>query len=95
MHYRNGREAKNGDKIVSINGEGKIEAVGVLYGATPGPAVSIGPTNPRRAHGHLAAASKRPSCGDVGRLESQLRGSLAFDSQRARDCVRGHRADHR
>lgn len=36
MHYRNGREAKNGDKIVSISGDGKVEAVGVLYGATPG-----------------------------------------------------------
>lgn len=35
MHYRNGREAKNGDKIVLLNG-GKIAAVGVLYDATPG-----------------------------------------------------------
>jgi hypothetical protein len=35
MHYRNGREAQNGDKIVSLNG-GKVEAFGVLYGATPG-----------------------------------------------------------
>jgi hypothetical protein len=39
MHYRNGREAKNGDKIVSIGGYGaevRIEAVGILYDATPG-----------------------------------------------------------
>lgn len=37
MHYRNGREAKNGDKIVRINTEnGKIEAFGVLHSATPG-----------------------------------------------------------
>lgn len=36
MHYRNGREAKNGDKIVQINHEGKISAVGVLYDAVPG-----------------------------------------------------------
>jgi hypothetical protein len=35
MHYRNGREAQNGDKIVRLNG-GKIEAFGVLYSATPG-----------------------------------------------------------
>jgi len=35
MHYRNGREAKNGDKIVSLNG-GKVEAFGVLHSATPG-----------------------------------------------------------
>ena len=35
MHYKNGREAHNGDKIVSLNG-GKIEAFGVLHSATPG-----------------------------------------------------------
>ena len=35
MHYRNGREAHNGDKIVRLNG-GKIEAFGVLHSATPG-----------------------------------------------------------
>ena len=34
MHYRNGREAKNGDKIVRLNG-GKIEAFGVLHNASP------------------------------------------------------------
>lgn len=39
MHYRNGREAKNGDKVVSLSGYGAtsmINAVGVLYDATPG-----------------------------------------------------------
>lgn len=45
MHYRNGREAKNGDKIVQIamryDSDGKeigavIVAVGVLYDAKPG-----------------------------------------------------------
>lgn len=30
MHYRNGREAKNGDKIVQLAG-GKITAVGILH----------------------------------------------------------------
>jgi hypothetical protein len=35
MHYRNGREAKNGDMIVSLDG-GKVHAFGVLHGATPG-----------------------------------------------------------
>lgn len=34
MHYRNGREAKNGDKIVRLNG-GKIDVFGVLYDAIP------------------------------------------------------------
>jgi hypothetical protein len=40
MHYRNGREAKNGDKIVQIGGYGsgqaQIVALGVLYDAKPG-----------------------------------------------------------
>lgn len=35
MHYRNGREAQNGDKIVSLNG-GKVEAFGILHSAVPG-----------------------------------------------------------
>ena len=35
MHYRNGREAKNGDKIVMLNG-GTVVAFGVLHSATPG-----------------------------------------------------------
>lgn len=35
MHYRNGREAKNGDKIVKLEG-GKIVAFGVLHSAVMG-----------------------------------------------------------
>jgi len=36
MHYRNGREAKNGDVILQIGFEGKISSLGVLYNAIPG-----------------------------------------------------------
>jgi hypothetical protein len=36
VHYRNGREAKNGDKIAQLGYDGQITAVGVLYDATPG-----------------------------------------------------------
>lgn len=39
MHYRNGREAKNGDRIVQIGGYGtsaQVAAIGVLYDAKPG-----------------------------------------------------------
>lgn len=35
MHYRNGRKAENGDKIISLNG-GKISAFGFLRDAVPG-----------------------------------------------------------
>ncbi len=42
MHYRNGREAKNGDPVVQIAGYGdvnaptRISAVGILFDAKPG-----------------------------------------------------------
>lgn len=36
MHYRNGREAKNGDKIVKLDEAGKVVAFGVLHSAIPG-----------------------------------------------------------
>lgn len=36
MHYRNGREAKNGDRVVQIGWDGKIAGVGILYDAVPG-----------------------------------------------------------
>ncbi len=40
MHYRNGREAKNGDKVMSLGGYGtgpvNINAIGVLFDAQPG-----------------------------------------------------------
>lgn len=39
MHYRNGREAKNGDKVVKIGGYGtsaEIVAFGVLHSAVAG-----------------------------------------------------------
>jgi len=35
MHYRNGRKAKNGDKIVKLEG-GKVVSFGVLHSAIPG-----------------------------------------------------------
>lgn len=40
MHYKNGREAKNGDKVVLLAGFGtqyaQAPVVGILYDATPG-----------------------------------------------------------
>lgn len=35
MHYRNGREAKNGDKIVMLQ-DGKVVNFGILHDAKPG-----------------------------------------------------------
>lgn len=35
MHYKNGREAKNGDKVVQVNGYGAPK-IGILYDAVAG-----------------------------------------------------------
>lgn len=35
MHYRNGREAKNGDKVVVLSPYGQ-PLIGILHGAVPG-----------------------------------------------------------
>jgi hypothetical protein len=38
MHYRNGREAKNGDKVVQLNTTGPVNigVIGILYDAVAG-----------------------------------------------------------
>jgi hypothetical protein len=37
MHYRNGREAKNGDKVIQLSYEGgKVLGVGILHDAVAG-----------------------------------------------------------
>ena len=37
MHYRNGREAKNGDVVVQLDFEkGRVVTLGVLHSAVPG-----------------------------------------------------------
>jgi hypothetical protein len=36
MHYRNGRVALNGDKIVKLDEQGHVVSFGVLHSAVPG-----------------------------------------------------------
>lgn len=36
MHYRNGREAKNGDRVIQLTHDGKVAGVGILYDAVAG-----------------------------------------------------------
>ncbi len=51
MHYRNGREAKNGDKVVQFQMDGaSVTAVGVLYDATPGNDYCNGSIAPTQSH---------------------------------------------
>lgn len=35
MHYRNGRDARNGDTVVQLDTTGKIVGMGVLFDAKP------------------------------------------------------------
>lgn len=36
MHYRNGREAKNGDRVIQLGNDGKVLGTGILYDAVAG-----------------------------------------------------------
>lgn len=36
MHYRNGKEAKNGDKVIQLSLDGRILQFGVIYDNTVG-----------------------------------------------------------
>ena len=53
MHYRNGREAKNGDRVIQLQiSGGGITTFGVLFDAKPGNDYcngSIAPTQPHPA----------------------------------------------
>ncbi len=54
MHYRNGREAKNGDKIVQLGEGGKIVGAWILFDAEPGDDYcngSVAPTMPSGVSG--------------------------------------------
>jgi hypothetical protein len=54
MHYRNGREAKNGDTIIQIGFDGKINALGILYEAVPGNDYCNGKIAPVQPAGAMA-----------------------------------------
>ena len=57
MHYRNGRQAKNGDKIVQIGGCGtsaEVRMLRVLYDAKPGNDDCNGYIAPTTGYGQMA-----------------------------------------
>lgn len=61
MHYRNGREAKNGDKIVQLEG-GAVTACGTLIDATPGNDYCNGSIVIRHPHGAQALICNACMC---------------------------------
>jgi ABC-type proline/glycine betaine transport system ATPase subunit len=67
MHYRNGREAKNGDTIVMLEG-GKIVHVGVLHDAAPGNDYCNGYLAPVATHRSFACLVDCLSLEDVAAL---------------------------
>jgi len=54
MHYRNGREAKNGDKVLSL-ASWQSPVVGVLYDAVPGNDYCNGMIAPLGGGNHIGA----------------------------------------
>lgn len=55
MHYRNGREAKNGDKVVQLNfGTAEVSAFGVLHSAVSGNDHCNGMIAPIQMPNHMA-----------------------------------------
>lgn len=70
MHYRNGREAKNGDKVVQFQMDGPlITTVGVLYDVTPGNDYCNGYITPTQQH---PAGACMCDCLHVGDLAAIL-----------------------
>lgn len=70
MHYRNGREAKNGDKIVQLEG-GKVAAYGVLHSATPGNDYCNGYIAPIQAQNTMACMCDCLHIDDVAAMLSE------------------------
>jgi len=56
MHYKNGREAKNGDRVVLIPSWGGVPTVGILYDAVAGN---------DHCNGRLAPVSQDDPCPDL------------------------------
>lgn len=54
MHYRNGREANNGDRVVQLTYDGKIGGFGILYNAVPGNDYCNGNVAPVQPAGPIA-----------------------------------------
>lgn len=57
MHYKNGREAKNGDRVIVLD-PGATPRIGILYGALPGNDHCNGYLAEMRTTDHCATLSK-------------------------------------
>ena len=57
MHYRNGREAKNGDKIIQLTSDtGEVVSFGILFDAVPGNDFCNGSIAPTTYGGQITGA---------------------------------------
>lgn len=65
MHFKNGREAKNGDKVVMFSQDGAVRRVGILYNATPGNNACNGNLAEMRPTDHYANLSECLHIDDV------------------------------
>ena len=80
MHYRNGREAKNGDKVVLVLGYG-APIVGILYDAVAGNDA---------CNGKLAATHNTDPCPNLAEclhVDDVLAAVKAADDKRKQDAI--------
>jgi hypothetical protein len=68
MHYRNGREAKNGDRILQLDGNGKIIGGVILFDAQPGNDYCNGSVAPTMASSYFACLIDALHVDDVSAL---------------------------
>lgn len=81
MHYKNGREAKNGDKVVFLGAHG-APMVGILYDAVPGNDScngTLAPLNISTSYANLA------ECLHVDDVKAALAGTVP-DTSKAADA---------
>jgi hypothetical protein len=80
MHYRNGREAKNGDKIVQIDKAARSTAMGVLHSACPATTTATATSRrskrrtPWRACATACTLTTWPRCSKEKSLEKRPEG---------------------
>ncbi len=85
MHYKNGREAKNGDKVIVIPQYGGAPTVGILYDAQAGNDYCNGRVSPISAADPMpnlkeclhfddvkAAIDKAPECAEGGLTQAPV-----------------------
>lgn len=65
MHFKNGREAKNGDQVVMVENEGKLVVSGILHSASGSDNTCNGSIRQVNGQDHYANLSKCVHAEDI------------------------------